>query len=371
YDFADDGRKIVAAFTQNGMWKLGVIDLVQTYGDAMEILDLPYTEISDVQVHGKDVYFLAGSPSGPESLVQMNLDTKEMKVIKRSSSVEIDPGYISFPEPIVFPTTDGAEAYGLYYPPTNKDFTAPDGESPLLLIMAHGGPTSAAKTSMALAMVQYWTSRGFGIVDVNYRGSTGYGREYRNLLHDSWGVVDIDDCVNAARYLAEKGLVDRDRLCIRGWSAGGYTTLAALAFRPGIFAAGASHFGVSDAELLTKLTHKFEARYLDRLIGRYPEQAELYRERSPIHSIGNIRSPTILFQGLEDKIVLPEQAKDMFNALVQRGVPTSLVLFEGEGHGFRGEEAIKQTLRDELSFYSQVFGFELADPVPPVKIENL
>ena len=238
-----------------------------------------------------------------------------------------------------------------------------------MLVKSHGGPTGAASGGLDL-LVQYWTSRGFAVVDVNYGGSVGYGREYRKRLEGRWGIVDVDDCVNAARYLVTQGWVDEDRLAIDGGSAGGYTTLAALAFRD-VFAAGASYYGVCDLEALAKDTHKFESRYLDGLIGKYPEQRDLYLARSPIHFTQQLSCPLILFQGMEDKIVPPNQAERMFEAVRGKGLPTAYLAFEGEQHGFRRGENIKRALDAELYFYSQVFGFELAEPVEPVEIENL
>jgi len=237
------------------------------------------------------------------------------------------------------------------------------------LVISHGGPTSATTTALRLT-IQHWTSRGIAVLDMNYGGSTGYGRAYRERLKDNWGIVDVDDCAGGALYLAEQGRADKNRLAIRGGSAGGYTTLAALTFRD-VFSAGASHFGVSDAEALAKDTHKFESRYLDGLIGPYPERRDLYLERSPIHFTERLSCPMILFQGLEDKVVPPDQAERMFEAVKAKGIPVAYVAYEGEQHGFRRSENIKRTLDAELYFYSKVFHFDLADPVEPVAIENL
>ncbi len=254
-------------------------------------------------------------------------------------------------------------------PPRNRDFAAPAEERPPLLVLSHGGPTGAASAALSLG-IQYWTSRGFAVVDVNYGGSTGYGRAYRQRLDGRWGIVDVDDCVNAARHLVQRGLVDGQRLAIRGGSAGGYTTLAALTFRD-VFKAGASHYGICDLEALAKDTHKFESRYLDRLIGPYPERQDLYRERSPIHFTDRLSCPLILFQGLEDEVVPPAQAEAMFEAVRRKGLPVAYVAFEGEQHGFRKAENIKRALDGELYFYSKIFGFDLAEPVEPVPIANL
>jgi dipeptidyl aminopeptidase/acylaminoacyl peptidase len=236
-------------------------------------------------------------------------------------------------------------------------------------VISHGGPTGATSTGLNL-FTQYWTSRGFCVVDVNYRGSTGYGRAYQQRLNGQWGIADVDDCVNAARYLVERGEADRARLAIRGGSAGGYTTLCALTFRD-VFTAGASHFGVSDLEALARETHKFESRYLDHLVGPYPARRDLYVERSPIHFTERLSCPLILFQGLDDRVVPPNQAETMFAAVRAKGLPVAYVPFEGEQHGFRKAENIRRALDAELYFYSRIFGFELAEPVAPVRIENL
>ena len=236
-------------------------------------------------------------------------------------------------------------------------------------MISHGGPTGATSTTLRLD-VQYWTSRGFALLDVNYGGSTGYGTAYRRRLNGKWGIVDVDDCANGARFLAERGDVDPERMAIKGGSAGGYTTLSALTFRD-VFSAGASYYGISDLEALAQDTHKFESRYLDTMIGPYPDRKDLYVERSPIHHTEWLSCPIILFQGLEDKVVPPNQAEMMLDALRKKGLPVAYVPFEGEQHGFRMAENIKRSLDAELYFYSRVFGFELADPVEPVAIENL
>jgi dipeptidyl aminopeptidase/acylaminoacyl peptidase len=281
----------------------------------------------------------------------------------------IDAGYLSIPQAVEFPTEKGLRAHAFFYPPQNRDYTASGGERPPLIVRSHGGPTSAASTAFSLG-IQYWTSRGIAVLDVNYGGSTGYGRAYRQRLNGKWGIVDVDDCVNGARYLVEQSRVDEKRLAIAGGSAGGYTTLAALTFR-NFFKAGASYFGISDLEALAKDTHKFESRYLDSMIGPYPERRDLYSERSPIRFTERLSCPMVLFQGLEDKIVPPNQAEMMFDAVRKKGLPVAYIPFEGEQHGFRKAENIKRSLDAELYFYSKVFGFDLSDPVEPVRIENL
>jgi len=299
----------------------------------------------------------------------MDLATRATKILQRANKINIAAGYISEPQPIEFPTENGLTAHGFYYPPKNSDFTAPNLERPPLLVKSHGGPTSATVAVLMLG-IQYWTSRGVAVLDVNYGGSTGYGRAYRERLNGNWGIVDVDDCVNGARFLATRGDADGDRLMIDGGSAGGYTTLCALTFRDQ-FKAGASFYGVSDAEALAKETHKFESRYLDNLIGPYPERRDLYLQRSPINFTDRLSCPVIFFQGLEDKVVPPNQAELMVAALRRKGVPVAYVAFEGEQHGFRRAENIKRSLDGELYFYSRVFKFELAEPVEPVAIENL
>jgi dipeptidyl aminopeptidase/acylaminoacyl peptidase len=276
---------------------------------------------------------------------------------------------VSHPRAVAFPTSGGKAAYATFYPPTNADFEGPAGEAPPLIVESHGGPTAFSPASFSLD-VQYWTSRGFGVVDVNYGGSTGFGRAYRERLKGTWGIVDVEDCINAARYLARQGEVDGRRLAVRGGSAGGYTTLCALVFHDD-FAAGASYFGVADCEALAIDTHKFESRYLDGLIGSYPAAKKIYEERSPIHYADRLSCPVILFQGLEDRVVPPAQAERMVEALRAKRLPFAYLAFEGEQHGFRKAETIQRTLEAELYFYSRVFGFTAADEVEPVPIENL
>ena len=371
YDFVSPGR-IVCSYKERGSSHLAFLD---TETGVLEPVETPYSSIAYVRAAdaggeaAASVFFLGGSPTEAACIVGLDPSTGMHEVLRRSGDLEIDSGYLSVPEPLEFPTENGRTAHAFYYPPKNRDYVAPDGELPPLLVMSHGGPTSATSTALD-PKIQYWTSRGIAVLDVNYGGSTGYGREYRSRLDGAWGVVDVEDCANGAVYLAERGLVDGGRLMITGGSAGGYTTLCALAFTD-TFAAGASHFGVSDVEALARETHKFESRYLWRLIGPYPERADLYRERSPIHHAEKLSCPVIFFQGLEDEVVPPEQAETMFAALRDKGLPVAYVPFEGEQHGFRRAENIRRALDGELYFYSRVFGFDLADPVEPVAIENL
>lgn len=362
----ESAERIVCAYAQRGLWHLAGLDTRQR---SLEPIRTPYTDLRGLRVGPGRVVFNAGSPTEPDSIVCLDLASERIEILRRSTELRVDPGYLSVPKPIEFPTEGGLSAHAFFYPPHNRGFTAPPGQRPPLLVMSHGGPTGATEAILDLK-IQYWTSRGIAVLDVNYGGSTGYGRAYRERLDGRWGIVDVDDCVNGARYLAERGEVDGNRLAITGGSAGGYTTLSALTFRD-VFKAGASHFGVSDLEALAKDTHKFESRYLDRLVGPYPGRRDLYVERSPIHHTDRLSLPLILLQGLDDRVVPPEQSRQMFEAVRAKGLPVAYLPFEGEQHGFRKAENIKRALDAELYFYSRVFGFELADPVAPVHIENL
>ena len=362
----ESAERMICTYTQMGRWYLATFNSATR---ELTPIETPYSDIRYPDASNGKVLFIGGSASEPAGIVLLDLETKEMKVLRRASEATIEMDYLSQPEVIEFPTENGLTAYANYYPPADKDYTAPAGELPPLLVFSHGGPTGASPTVLNLNL-QYWTSRGFAVVDVNYGGSTGYGRAYRERLNGNWGVVDVDDCVNAAKYLVSQGKVDGERLAIRGGSAGGYTTLCALTFRDA-FKAGASHFGIGDLNPFVDQTHKFESRYNIRLIGPYPERADLYYERSAINFVERISCPIILFQGLEDKIVPPNQSQMMFDAVRAKGIPTAYLAFEGEQHGFRKAENIKRTLDAELYFYSRIFNFELAEPVEPVKIENL
>ena len=365
YAFAS-AERIVGAYIENGFSRLALID---TRTKEVETIGSPYTDIRFVRAAAGQAVMRAGSPTEAAAIVKFDLQTRAFEVLRRSSSLQIDAAYLSAPRAVEFPTEGGLTAHGFYYPPTNRDYRAPEGELPPLLVESHGGPTSAATTAMSLG-IQYWTSRGIAVLDVNYGGSTGFGRAYRERLKSKWGIVDVDDCANGARYLVGQGEADGDRLMITGGSAGGYTTLCALTFRD-TFSAGASHYGVSDAEALARETHKFESRYLDGFMGPYPEEREIYVARSPINFTDRLSCPVIFFQGLEDKVVLPNQAEMMVAALREKGIPVAYLPFAGEQHGFRQAQNIKRALDGELYFYSRVFGFELAEPVEPVAIDNL
>ena len=362
----ESAERIVGAYIENGFSRLALID---TRTKEVETIGSPYTDIRFVRAAAGQAVMRAGSPTEAAAIVKFDLQTRAFEVLRRSSSLQIDAAYLSAPRAVEFPTEGGLTAHGFYYPPTNRDYRAPEGELPPLLVESHGGPTSAATTAMSLG-IQYWTSRGIAVLDVNYGGSTGFGRAYRERLKSKWGIVDVDDCANGARYLVGQGEADGDRLMITGGSAGGYTTLCALTFRD-TFSAGASHYGVSDAEALARETHKFESRYLDGFMGPYPEEREIYVARSPINFTDRLSCPVIFFQGLEDKVVLPNQAEMMVAALREKGIPVAYLPFAGEQHGFRQAQNIKRALDGELYFYSRVFDFELAEPVEPVQIDNL
>lgn len=362
----ESAQRLICVYEQAGRSHLATLDTVSL---EFQEIATPYTSIGKICATAGAALFLGSSAQEATSLVKLDLRTNQIEILQRRDRVTVDPGNISIAEAIEFPTEDGLTAHGFFYPPRNKDFQAPAAERPPLLVMSHGGPTGATDSGFNLK-IQYWTSRGIGVLDVNYGGSTGYGRAYRQRLNTQWGIVDVDDCINGARYLVERGDADGERLMITGGSAGGYTTLAALTFH-NVFKAGASHYGIGDLEALAKDTHKFESRYLDNMIGPYPAQRDLYVARSPIHFTDQISCPLILFQGDEDQVVPPEQSRRMFESVKYKELPVAYLEFAGEQHGFRKAENIKRALDGELYFYSRVFGFELADVVEMVEIENL
>ena len=362
----DSPAHAICAYTHNGFWHLGRLDTKQ---HTLERFDLPYTTFDDVHVQQSRIVCTASSPSDPTSVIQIDTGSQAVTVLRRSVDFSPNPRYLSMPSAVTYPTRDGSTGHAFYYPPRNEDFQSPPAERPPLLVKSHGGPTGASSPTFNL-MIQYWTSRGFGVLDVNYGGSTGYGRIYRERLNGQWGIVDVDDCVSAVMALIDRDVVDPARVTITGGSAGGFTTLCALTFRD-CFTAGSSYYGVSDLEALARDTHKFESRYLDRLVGPLPEQKALYDQRSPIHFTDRLSAPLILFQGLEDKVVPPNQAENMFNAVKAKGLPVAYIAFEGEQHGFRQAKHIKQVLDNELFFYSRIFGFVPADSVETFPIANL
>lgn len=362
----ESAASIICTYTQDGTWYLARLD---TRTGQLNPIAVPYTSIEDIKVGDGYAIFSAGTANDPGVIARLDLEGTGLEILCRDCALTVDPGYLSRPQAIEFPTEGDVTAHALYYPPVNQDYRGPMEERPPLLVISHGGPTGATSSSLSLR-IQYWTSRGFGVLDVNYGGSTGYGRDYRQRLNGQWGIVDVMDCINGARFLVDQDQVDGDRLAIRGGSAGGYTTLCAITFHD-FFNAGASHYGLSEIEIFAKETHKFESRYLQRLIGPYPERRDLYIERSPIHFVDKINCPLILFQGLEDKVVPPNQAEMMFEAVRAKGLPVAYIAFEGEQHGFRQAPNIRRALDGELYFYSKVFGFEPAEPLEPIPIENL
>ncbi len=360
------GDVIAAALCEDGVWKLGLVDLAT---GGLTLLALPFTDFSSVAGGGGGILAIAASSTRPSQLVLIDPRQGTYDVLKVAQEVTLGEDFISPARPITFPTAGGEVAHAYHYAPKNPDFAPPEGETPPLLVFTHGGPTSAARPALDLG-VQYWTTRGFAVVDVDYRGSTGYGRPYRDALRGRWGVVDVEDVVAAARHLADGGLADPRRLAIRGGSAGGYTTLAALTFTD-VFAAGASYYGLSDLTTFVLETHKFESRYLDSLIGPWPGARQVYEERSPLFHVKDLTTPVIFFQGLEDRIVPPNQAEVMFEALRARNVPVAYIAYEGEGHGFRRAENIIRSEEAELVFYGRVMGFTPAGNLPDVPIENM
>lgn len=359
-------RFMLSIMTQNAIDSLVSINLTTK---EVETLDIGFTSLANITPYRNGVVFLASAPTKPLQLVYLDLQTRELTQIKSSKEFDISESFISIPQNIEFPTTDGKTAFGFYYPPTNPNYnTTNEGEKPPLIIFSHGGPTGHSKSGFNLG-IQYWTSRGFAVMDVNYGGSSGFGREYRNRLRYNWGKVDVDDCCNAALYLCDMGLADRERLAIRGGSAGGYTTLACLAFRD-VFKVGANYFGVSDLFAMAKHTHKFELHYLDLLVGPLEDRAK-YDAFSPAFHVDGISCPIIIFQGDEDKIVPPEQSDIIYEALLKKKIPTAYLLFAGEQHGFRKAPNIIRSLEAEYFFYCKILDIPLPKNIEPVDIENL
>jgi dipeptidyl aminopeptidase/acylaminoacyl peptidase len=365
YGFRSE-QEIVCTYIEEGVSRLALLDV--TSGRLTPIAN-PYQEIRELRVQGDTAALLGGAPTIALELARIDLSTGTREVLAKSIENLPDAGYLSVPESIRYPSMDGRTAHAFYYPPTNRDFRPPDGEKPPLMVIGHGGPTGMATSTLKLA-TQFWTSRGFAVLDVNYGGSTGFGRAYRDLLQQRWGVVDVEDCVAGARHLAEQGVVDADRLVIRGSSAGGLTTLSALIFYD-VFKAGASYYGVSDLKGLDADSHKFESHYNEYLIAPKARANAVYAERSPVNHAAKLRRPMIFFQGLDDKVVPPPQSEAMVQALRARGLPVAYLTLEGEGHGFRKADSIVRTLEAELYFYLRVFGIALPADLPAISIENL
>ena len=346
YAFVSPTR-MAATYTQNGRWKLAMID---AYTKRFEPVDLPVQPLESIKANKDAIYFVGGSATEPAAITR--LSGSKVEVLRASASERIAREWISVPEAVTFNVKD-RDVHAFYYPPTNPEVTAPPGDKPPLLVITHGGPTGATSDVLD-PKIQFWTSRGFAVLDVDYRGSTGYGRPYRDRLKGQWGIVDVEDAVGGAEAMVAAGKADPERLIIRGGSAGGYTTLAALTFHE-TFKAGASYYGISDLEVLQSDTHKFEARYNDSLIGPWPAARDVYRARSPIHFTDRLSCPIILFQGLKDKVVPPNQSEMMAEAVRQKGLKVKYVTFEGEQHGFRKAENIIRSLEEELAFYQDVF----------------
>jgi dipeptidyl aminopeptidase/acylaminoacyl peptidase len=367
YAFLDDGR-IACIVTRDAVESLELLDPER---GTLESAGLGWTAFAAGAfcAGGGRVVFAAASPTKTYKLISFDPTTGRMETLRDPLEVELDPASISVPRAIEFPTGDAVTAHAFYYPPTNAEWEGPSGELPPLRVICHGGPTSHTDPQLDLE-TQFFTQRGIGVVDVNYRGSTGYGREYRRLLNGRWGEIDWQDCVAAARYLAAEGEADPDRTWVEGGSAGGYVVFCALVFDPTAFAAGVSYFGVADAEALALHTHKFESRYLDSMIGPYPEQRDLYRARSPVHFADQLERPLLLLQGLDDEVVPPAQAEAMVAVLERKGIPHAYIAFEGEGHGFRKQENVRRSLEATLSFIGQVFGFAAADELEPLELTS-
>ena len=368
FAFLGDGR-IACVVTRKAIDSLELLD---PDTGALEPAGLDWTSYTPTMLaaDGSTVVFAASSPAEPVTVAAWEADSGEQTILHRVVDLGLDPAAIPAPRAIEFATTDGANAHAFYYPPTSADHEGPDDERPPLQVVCHGGPTGHRAPSLTPAFL-YWTQRGIGVVDVNYRGSSGFGRAYRRALDGRWGEIDWQDCVAAARHLAEQGDADPQRTWVEGGSAGGYVVLCALTFDPEAFAAGVSHFGVADVEALATDTHKFESRYLDSLIGPYPEARDVYRARSPVHFADRLERPLLLLQGLDDKVVLPNQAEMMAEVLDRKGIPYAYLPFEGEGHGFRKQENVRRALEATLSFVGRVFGFEPADELDPIEIRHL
>ena len=367
YGFRSE-QEIVCTYIENGVSRLA---LLSTTSGKLQLVPNPYEEIGELRVAGSVVAMLGGAPTIPLELARLDLYTSGHEVLARSITELPDAGYLSDPESITYPTSGNRLAHAFYYPPRNAAFEAAPGSKPPLMVISHGGPTGMASNTLKLA-TQFWTSRGFAVLDVNYGGSSGFGRAYRDALKGQWGVIDVDDCVAGARHLATRGMVDCDRLVIRGGSAGGLTTLCALTFHD-VFKAGASYYGVSDLKGLDADSHKFESHYNEYLIAPQPEAEMLYLLRSPINHAAQLKRPMIFFQGLDDKVVPPQQSEVMVEALRAAGVPVAYITLEGEGHGFRKADSIVRTLEAELYFYLRIFGVESESPeaLAAVPIDNL
>jgi dipeptidyl aminopeptidase/acylaminoacyl peptidase len=359
-------RKAVVSFGVTAGQKLAALDLESA---ELETFDLPFSAFGSMTAHEGLVYLTAARLDAPNELIELDPATGAYRTLATTGDRPFPTAYVSLPQALEFPTDGEITAFAYYYPPAHPERKGEPGSRPPLIVEVHGGPTAAAVPAYSIAR-HFWTSRGFAVLDVNYGGSTGYGRVYRERLYGGWGVVDLRDTVNAARYAVRRGLADPERLIIHGGSAGGFLVLAALAFDDA-FSAGANYYGVSDLETLASETHKFESRYVDKLVGPYPDTRDVYIERSPIHHLAGFTKPLITLQGLDDRVVPPNQSERIYEALRDKGVPVAMLTFEGEGHGFRKADSRIRALEAELYFYGRVLGFEPAGELEPVLIANL
>jgi len=361
YSFMANGRLFATRLCQgrSELVRIGV-------GGKIEMLADNLTQIEHLHAHGNRLVLLAGDPTHVPAVILVEAGDSTI-LSQHEDAVPVK--FFSVPEAISYPTTDGETAHAWYYPPHNPEYCVASGEKPPLLVKCHGGPTAMNGNGLD-PRIQFWTSRGFAVADVNYRGSSGYGRAYRRSLHGQWGIRDVEDCIHVARHLISNGRVDAQRIIISGSSAGGFTVLCALAFHD-FFKAGAVYYGISELASAMTDTHKFEVHYGDSLLGPWPAARELYRTRSPLYATDHINCPVIFFQGLKDRVVPPDQTQRMVQALRAKNLPVAYVTFAEEGHGFRRSQSMQRALEAEFAFYARIFGFTLADTLSPLVIENL
>lgn len=360
--YAFVGDEIWFVYREAGIDKLATL----SSNGQFEQIKIDATEIESVTNYQDGIVATVSSWKAESSVMFIN--SEEVRPLSKTRNLDIGESWFPVPETFTYQTSDSEKAHALFYSPTNPEYEIHKNENPPLIVLAHGGPTGSARRQLQLS-IAYWTSRGFGVADVDYRGSTGYGRLYRNRLRNSWGLADVEDCVAVAKHLVAQKKVDKNRLAIKGGSAGGFTVLAALTFHD-TFTAGASRYGIADLAILAKDTHKFESRYLDRLVGKWPEDEEIYKQRSPIHHIEQLSTPMVILQGSEDPIVPPNQAHLMAKKLKENDIPHALIEFSDEGHGFRKAPNITKAIESELAFFAQIFNFEPFDDLPKICIES-